>query len=150
MRRFLVGVLTLFVVLAVFVLLARSSKAADSRAPDVQVQVNPSQTSPGPQGAPGVPGSQGAPGPGGREGAPGSTGREGAPGAPGPQGAPGAPGPQGAAGAPGQSASSGGGGGGDTFLGMDPTIAMIIGAIFVLIVLVAIVAVSRGGGQHAH
>jgi hypothetical protein len=34
---------------------------------------------------------------------------------------------------------------------MDPTIAMIIGAIFVLIVIVAIVAVSRsGGGQHAH
>jgi hypothetical protein len=34
---------------------------------------------------------------------------------------------------------------------MDSTVAMIIGAIFVLIVIVAIVAVSRGGsGSHAH
>ncbi|HKA34619.1 MAG TPA: collagen-like protein [Candidatus Binatia bacterium] len=153
MRKYLVGVLSLFVVLAVLGWLARSSKAAD-RAPDVQVQVNPSQSgSPGPQGAPGTPGREGAPGargaPG-REGAPGATGREGAPGAQGPRGAPGAPGPQGAPGAPGPSASSGGGGGGGTFLGMDSTVAMIIGAIFVLIVLVSIVAVSRSGGGHAH
>jgi hypothetical protein len=32
---------------------------------------------------------------------------------------------------------------------MDSTVAMIIGAIFVLIVIVSIVAVSRSGG-HAH
>lgn len=150
MRKYLVGILSLFVVLAVLVLVARSSKAADSRAPDVQVQVNPSQSSPGAQGAPGAPGREGAPGatgaPG-REGASGATGREGMQGAPGQQGAPGTPGPQGAPGAPGPSASSGGGG--DTFLGMDATVAMIIGAIFVLIVLVSIVALSRSG-SHAH
>jgi collagen triple helix repeat protein len=141
MRKYLVGILSLFVVLAVLVLVARSSKAADSRAPDVQVQVNPSQS-----GSAGSPGAAGAPG---REGSAGPSGREGAPGPQGAQGQPGAPGPQGPPGAPAPSASSGGGG--DTFLGMDPTIAMIIGAIFVLIVIVAIVAVSRsGGGQHAH
>ncbi|HEY1374602.1 MAG TPA: collagen-like protein [Candidatus Binatia bacterium] len=138
MRKYLVGVLSLFVVLAVLVLVARSSKAAESKTPDVQVQVNPSQSSPGTQGAPG------APGPSGREGTPG---REGAPGAQGPQGSPGAPGPQGPAGAPGPSASSGSSG--TTFLGMDSSVAMIIGAIFVLIVIIAIVAVSRSG-SHAH
>jgi hypothetical protein len=135
MRKHLVSILSLFVVLAVMVLVTRSSKAAD-RTPDVQVQVNPSQS--------GSPSAQDAPG------ATGATGREGAPGPQGPQGAPGAPGPQGAPGAPGPSASSGGGGGGSTFLGMDSTVAMIIGAIFVLIVIVSIVAVSRSGSGHAH
>ncbi len=124
MRKYLVGVLSLFVVLAVLGLVVRSSKAAESKAPDVQIQVQPGgeKGSPGPQGAPGTPK------------------REGSPGTPEPQGAPGAPGP---------SASSGSSG--TTFLGMDSTVAMIIGAIFVVIVIVAIVAISRGGGSsHAH
>src|ERR1041385_9346076 len=85
MRKYLVGVLSLFVVLAVLAVVARSSKAAESRAPDVQIQVQP-----GVQGEKGSPGPQGAPGSPGREGAPGTPGREGTPGAPGPQGAPGA------------------------------------------------------------
>ena len=133
MKKYLVGVLSLFVVLAVLGLVARNSKAAESKAPDVQIQVQPG-------GEKGSPGSQGAPG---------TPGREGSPGTPGPQGAPGTPGPQGAPGAPGPSASSGSSG--TTFLGMDSTVAMIIGAIFVVIVIVAIVAISRGGSSsHAH
>jgi len=144
MRKYLVGVLSLFVVLAALAVVARNSKAAESRAPDVQIQVQP-----GAQGEKGSPGPQGAPGSPGREGAPGTPGREGTPGAPGPQGAPGAPGPQGTPGAPGPSASSGSSG--TTFLGMDSTVAMIIGAVFVVIVIVAIVAISRGGSSsHAH
>ena len=59
---------------------------------------------------------------------------------PGPQGPAGAPGPQGPAG----SASSTSG----TFLGMDPTVALFIGLGVFAIVVIAIVAASRGGSRH--
>jgi hypothetical protein len=57
----------------------------------------------------------------------------------GPQGPAGAPGPQGA---PGPAGSSGG-----TFLGMDPTVALFIGLGVLAVVIIAIVAASRGGNR---
>lgn len=57
---------------------------------------------------------------------------------PGPQGPAGAPGPQGPAGP-----SSG------TFLGMDSTVALFLGLGVFAIVVIAIVASSRGGSRHA-
>jgi hypothetical protein len=60
-------------------------------------------------------------------------------GVPGPQGPAGAPGPQGA---PGPAGSSGG-----TFFGMDPTVALFIGLGVLAVVIIAIVAASRGGGR---
>ena len=60
---------------------------------------------------------------------------------PGPQGPAGAPGPQGPSGPAG--ASSG------TFLGMDSTVALFIGLGVFAIVVIAIVAASRGGTRHA-
>lgn len=56
------------------------------------------------------------------------------PGVPGPPGPPGAPGVPGAPGPP-----------GPTILGMDQTTAIIVGVVLVLVVILAIVAVSRGG-----
>jgi len=58
----------------------------------------------------------------------------GQPGAPGVPGAPGAPGPQGSSGPAGPSV-----------LGLDPAFAVVIGALLVLVIVLAIVAVSRGG-----
>lgn len=58
------------------------------------------------------------------------------PGVPGP---PGPPGPPGAPGAPGPP--------GPTILGMDQTTAIIVGLVLVLVVILAIVAVSRGAGR---
>jgi hypothetical protein len=63
----------------------------------------------------------------------------------GPQGPAGAPGPQGTPGpqgAPGPAGSSGG-----TFLGMDPTVALFIGLGVLAVVIIAIVAASRGGSR---
>lgn len=60
-------------------------------------------------------------------------GREGTPGAPGPAGQPGQPGPQGPAGPA-----------GGQVLGMDPTIALLVGLGVLAVVIVAIVAASRG------
>jgi hypothetical protein len=60
------------------------------------------------------------------------------PGPPGPVGPPGPPGPPGAPGVPGAP--------GPTILGMDQTTAIIVGVVLVLVVILAIVAVSRGGG----
>jgi hypothetical protein len=54
----------------------------------------------------------------------------GPPGPPGPPGAPGLPGPQ-----------------GPTVFGMDQTTAIIVGVVLVLVVILAIVAVSRGGRE---
>ncbi|HYY25614.1 MAG TPA: hypothetical protein VE689_09000 [Candidatus Udaeobacter sp.] len=65
---------------------------------------------------------------------------EGERGTPGPQGPSGAPGPQGPAGPAGPS-------GGGTFLGMDPTVALFIGLGVFAVVIIAIVAASRGGGR---
>jgi len=62
-------------------------------------------------------------------------------GAPGPQGPAGAPGPQGPAGMPGPSAN--------TFLGMDATVALFVGLALILVVIVAIVAASRGTSREA-
>jgi hypothetical protein len=59
--------------------------------------------------------------------------------APGRQGPAGAPGPQGA---PGPAGSSGG-----TFLSMDPTAALLIGLGVLAVVIIAIVAASRGGDR---
>jgi hypothetical protein len=75
----------------------------------------------------------------GQEAAPGRQGPEGAPGREGPAGA---PGPQGPAGAPGPSGASGG-----TILGINSTVALFIGLALVLVVIVALVAASRGGSR---
>jgi len=69
----------------------------------------------------------------------GAQGPEGEKGLPGREGPSGAPGPQGP---PGPAGSSGG-----TFLGMDPTVALLIGLAILAVVIVAIVAASRGGGS---
>jgi len=58
-----------------------------------------------------------------------------------PQGPQGAPGPQGPAGMPGPSAN--------TFLGMDATVALFVGLALILVVIVAIVAASRGSHREA-
>jgi hypothetical protein len=60
---------------------------------------------------------------------------------PGPQGPAGAPGPQGPAGSSGSSSG--------TFLGMDSTVALFLGLGVFAIVVIAIVASSRGGSRHA-
>jgi hypothetical protein len=65
-------------------------------------------------------------------------------GQPGPQGPAGAPGPQGA---PGPHGAPGPGGSSGEFLGMDPTVALLIGLGVLAIVIVAIVAASRGGSR---
>jgi len=65
----------------------------------------------------------------------GRQGPEGMPGREGPAGQPGQPGPQGPAGPAGPS--------GGTVLGMDPTIAMLVGLGVLAVVIVAIVAASR-------
>ena len=62
--------------------------------------------------------------------------REGRPGTPGPSGPAGAPGPQGPAGPAGPS--------GGEVMGMDPTIALLVGLGVLAVVIVAIVAASRG------
>lgn len=77
----------------------------------------------------------------GEEGQRGPEGREGDRGLPGREGPSGAPGPQGP---PGPAGSSGG-----TFLGMDPTIALLVGLGILAVVIVAIVAASRSGGREA-
>ena len=59
---------------------------------------------------------------------------------PGPQGPAGAPGPQGPAGSGGSTSG--------TFFGMDPTVALFIGLGVFAIVVIAIVAASRGGSRH--
>ena len=59
----------------------------------------------------------------------------------GPEGDRGTPGPQGPAGAPGPQGPSGPSGG--SVLGMDPTIAMLVGLGVLAVVIVAIVAASR-------
>jgi hypothetical protein len=71
----------------------------------------------------------------GREGKEGARGPEGMPGREGPTGQPGQPGPQGPAGPSGPS--------GGTVLGMDPTIALLVGLGVLAVVIVAIVAASR-------
>lgn len=73
----------------------------------------------------------------GEKGDQGSRGPQGPEGTPGREGPSGAPGPQGPAGAPGPS--------GDTILGMDSTVALFVGLALILVVIVAIVAASRGG-----
>jgi len=65
--------------------------------------------------------------------------REGERGAPGPQGPAGAPGPQGPSG-PAGSPSSG-------FMGMDSTVALFVGLGVFAVVVIAIVAASRGGSS---
>jgi hypothetical protein len=76
---------------------------------------------------------------GGEKGSPGQEGAAGAPGAPGPQGAPGAPAPA----SPVSPSSSGG----TTILGMDSTVALLIGGVLILIIIVAIVAISKSGSK---
>jgi hypothetical protein len=122
MKKFLISALSLFVVLAVVGFFTTAGYTAESKgAPDVQIQIQPEKAAPGEKGRPGP---------------------EGAPGAPGPQGAPGTPGPQGA---PAPSGSSGG----TTFLGMDSTVALLVGAVLILVVIVAIVAISKSGTSKA-
>jgi len=71
----------------------------------------------------------------------GSGSPQGPQGAPGPQGPAGAPGPEGPAGMPGPSTN--------TFLGMDATVALFVGLALILVVIVAIVAASRGSHREA-
>ena len=73
---------------------------------------------------------------GGEKGDRGSPGREGREGTPGPMGPAGQPGPQGPEGPAGPS--------GGEVLGMDPTVALLVGLGVLAIVIVAIVAASRG------
>lgn len=120
MRKYLTSALFFFVVLAVIGLGLRAGESAEKSAPDVQIQI---------QG-----GEKGSPG---QEGTPGAAG---APGAPGPQGAPGAPAPQASPASPSSS-------GGTTILGMDSTVAMLIGGVLILIIIVAIVAISKSGSR---
>jgi len=128
MKKLPVSALSLFVVLAVVGLLSRTGNAAESKsAPDVQIQIQPEKT-------------EKAPGPEGRRGEPGTPGAQGPAGTPGPQGAPGMPGPQG---------PGGGSSGGSTILGMDSTVALLIGAVLILVVIVAIVAISNSGSSRA-
>lgn len=61
---------------------------------------------------------------------------------PDPQGPEGAPGPRGPAGQPGPQGPAGPSGG--QFLGMDPTVALLVGLGVLAVVIVAIVAASRG------
>lgn len=117
MRKYLTSALFSFVVLAVIGLGVRAGVSAEKSAPDVQIQIQ-----------------------GGEKGSPGQEGAPGAPGTPGPQGAPGAPAPQAAPVSPSSS-------GGTTFLGMDSTVAMVLGGVLVLVVIVSIVAISRSGSK---
>jgi hypothetical protein len=123
MRKYLTSALFLFVVLAVISFVVRAAESAEKSAPDVQIQIQGGEK--GSQGSQGSPGQEGAPS---------------APGAPGPQGAPGAPAPQAAPVSPSSS-------GGTTILGMDSTVAMVLGGVLVLIVILSIVAVSRSGSK---
>jgi hypothetical protein len=125
MRKYLTSALFFFVVLAVIGLGVWAGESAEKSAPDVQIQIQGGEK--GSQGSQGSPGEEGAPG---------------APGAPGPQGAPGAPAPAPQA-APVSPSSSGG----TTFLGMDSTVAMVLGGVLVLVVIVSIVAISRSGSK---
>lgn len=65
----------------------------------------------------------------------------GPPGAPGAPGQPGAPGPQGPQGPAGPAAP--------TLLGLDPAFAVVVGVLLLLVIVLAIVAVSRGGERPA-
>jgi hypothetical protein len=117
MRKYLTSALFFFVVLAVMDLGVRTGESAEKGAPDVQIQIQ-----------------------GGEKGRPGEAGTPGAPGAPGPQGAPGTPAPQASPASPSSS-------GGTTILGMDSTVALLIGGVLILVVILAIVAVSRSGSK---
>ena len=117
MRKYLTSALFFFVVLAVIGLGVRAGESPEKSAPDVQIQIQ-----------------------GGEKGSPGQEGAPGAAGAPGPQGAPGAPAPQAAPVSPSSS-------GGTTFLGMDSTVAMVLGGVLVLVVIISIVAISRSGSK---
>jgi hypothetical protein len=119
MKKLLISALSFFVVLAVVGLFTSAGNSAESKSAP-DVQIQVQPEKP----------------------APGPQGPEGAPGKPGPQGAPGAPGSQGA---PAPSASSGGA----TILGMDSTVALLIGAVLILVVIVAIVAISKSGSSKA-
>jgi len=120
MRRYLASALFFFVVFAVIGLGVKAADSGEKSAPAVRIQIQGGEKgSPGQEGAPGTPG---------------------APGAPGPQGAPGAPGPPGSPVSPSSS-------GGTTFLGMDSTVAMVLGGVLVLVVIVSIVAISRTGSK---
>jgi hypothetical protein len=121
MKKYLLSALSFFVVLAIVSFFANAGNTAETKsAPDVQIQIQPERT----------------------EKAPGPEGPRGEPGRPGPQGAPGTPGPQGA---PGVSSGSSGG----TILGVDSTVAFLVGGVLILVVIVAIVAISKSGGSRA-
>ncbi|MGH7768236.1 MAG: collagen-like triple helix repeat-containing protein [Candidatus Binatia bacterium] len=126
MKKYLSSALSFFVVLAIVSFFAQAGNTAETKsAPDVQIQIQPERT----------------------EKAPGPEGPRGEPGRPGPQGAPGAPGPQGMPGtqAPGGSSGSSG----STILGVDSTVAFLVGGVLILVVIVAIVAISKSGGSRA-
>lgn len=121
MKKYLIGVLLLFVVLGVGGLVA--AQDAPSKDQGVKAQGQAGDTKFDIQ-------VQGQKGEEGRRGTEGTPGREGPAGAPGPQGA------------PGPSGSSGG-----AILGMDPTVALLVGLGILAVVIVAIVAASRSGRE---
>ena len=118
MKKYLIGVLLLFVVLGVGALAAAQQPPSKDEGFKAQGQAGDTKFDIQVQG---------------------QKGEEGRRGTEGPQGPAGAPGPQGA---PGPSSSSGG-----AILGMDPTVALLVGLGILAVVIVAIVAASRSGRE---
>lgn len=128
MRKYLIGVLIVFFTIGIGTIAAaqdsprkaeRPSADIQGRSGDTQVDIQVQQK--------------------GEEGKRGVRDRDIDRGRPGPEGPAGAPGPRGPAGDPGP--------GGGTILGIDSTVALLVGLAILAVVIVAIVAASRGGGR---
>jgi hypothetical protein len=130
MKKYLIGVLILFVTLGVATIAAAQDSTRKDQGGSIKGQAGDTKFDVQVQGEKGDPGRRGP------EGAQGERGR------PGPEGPAGAPGPQGA---PGPAGSAGG-----TFFGMDSNVALLIGLGILAVVIVAIVAASGRGGREVH
>jgi len=128
MKKYLIGALIVFLTIGIGTIAAaqdsprkaeRPSADIQGRSGDTQVDIQVEQK--------------------GDEGRRGIRDRDGERGRPGPEGPAGAPGPRGPAGDPGP--------GGGTILGIDSTVALLVGLAILAVVIVAIVAASRGGGR---
>jgi Collagen triple helix repeat (20 copies) len=136
MKKYLIGVLILFVTLGVATLAAAQDPPRKDEGGSIKGQAGDTKFDIQVQGERGDPGRRGPEGVQGERGRPGSEGERGRPG---PEGPAGAPGPQGA---PGPAGPAGG-----TFFGMDSNVALLIGLGILLVVIVAIVAASGRGGR---
>lgn len=134
MKKVLVAAVILFVTCWAASIASAQDSPTKEQSPAIDRPSSDAQSRPG--GDIGVPGP-GTQGPGVERGRPGS---EGPAGMFGPQGPAGAPGPQEPSGAPGPS-------GGGTFLGMDSSVALLVGLGILAVIIVAIVAASRGSRQ---